>query len=156
MRALAAERERSGSRRHSRSLRGAAPDESREAGCEAADTLLHTRILAASGNQFYQQMAAIIRGALTLVGPIPSQREDGWTNAVNAHGSVVDAVDASPCVRPRLHRCLRLRLQRWSPTCSVWPSCLSMRASACCGARSAASRPASWWSPPAVARRFTP
>lgn len=64
-----------------------------DAGCEEADTLLHTRILAASGNQFYQQMAAIIRGALTLVNPILSQREDGWLNVVNAHGRVVDAIE---------------------------------------------------------------
>lgn len=64
-----------------------------DAGCEEADTLLHTRILAASGNQFYQQMAAIIRGALTLVNPILSQREDGWINVVNAHGHVVEAIE---------------------------------------------------------------
>ena len=92
--ALAAERasaaDLAGIREAYESLRQSSPG---EVGCEAADTLLHTRILAASGNQFYQQMAAIIRGALTLVGPILSQREDGWTNVVNAHGSVVDAIE---------------------------------------------------------------
>lgn len=62
-------------------------------GCEAADALLHTRILAASGNQFYQQMAAIIRGALSVVSPILNERTDGWQNIVRAHGRVVDAIE---------------------------------------------------------------
>jgi DNA-binding FadR family transcriptional regulator len=64
-----------------------------DSGCQVADTLLHTRILAASGNQFYQQMAAIIRGALSLVNPILNEREDGWRNIVQAHGRVVDAIE---------------------------------------------------------------
>ncbi|CAM2155746.1 MULTISPECIES: FadR/GntR family transcriptional regulator [Paraburkholderia] len=64
-----------------------------DAGCQAADTLLHTRILAASGNQFYQQMAAIIRGALSLVNPIVSERDGGWANIVAGHGRVVDAIE---------------------------------------------------------------
>jgi DNA-binding FadR family transcriptional regulator len=64
-----------------------------DSGCQAADTLLHTRILAASGNQFYQQMAAIIRGALSLVNPILNDREDGWRNIVQAHGRVVEAIE---------------------------------------------------------------
>ncbi|MCG5073898.1 FadR/GntR family transcriptional regulator [Paraburkholderia tagetis] len=92
--ALAAERasaaDLAGIREAYEALRQTSPGED---GCEAADTLLHTRILAASGNQFYQQMAAIIRGALTLVSPILSRREDGWTNVVNAHGGVVDAIE---------------------------------------------------------------
>ncbi|WP_027796560.1 FadR/GntR family transcriptional regulator [Paraburkholderia acidipaludis] len=62
-------------------------------GCQAADALLHTRILAASGNQFYQQMAAIIRGALSLVNPILNGRADGWANIVRAHGSIVEAIE---------------------------------------------------------------
>jgi DNA-binding FadR family transcriptional regulator len=62
-------------------------------GCQAADMLLHTRILAASGNQFYQQMAAIIRGALSLVNPILNGRPDGWQNIVRAHGSIVEAIE---------------------------------------------------------------
>jgi DNA-binding FadR family transcriptional regulator len=64
-----------------------------DSGCQAADALLHTRILAASGNQFYQQMAAIVRGALTIVNPILSQRPDGWSNVVAAHGRVVEAIE---------------------------------------------------------------
>jgi DNA-binding FadR family transcriptional regulator len=64
-----------------------------DSGCQAADSLLHTRILAASGNQFYQQMAAIVRGALTIVNPILSQRPDGWSNVVAAHGRVVEAIE---------------------------------------------------------------
>jgi DNA-binding FadR family transcriptional regulator len=64
-----------------------------DVGYEAADTLLHTRILAASGNQFYQQMAGIIRGALSLVGPILNERPDGWENIVRAHERIVDAIE---------------------------------------------------------------
>ncbi|HEV3428303.1 MAG TPA: FCD domain-containing protein [Paraburkholderia sp.] len=64
-----------------------------DSGCQAADSLLHTRILAASGNQFYQQMAAIVRGALTIVNPLLSQRPDGWSNVVAAHGRVVEAIE---------------------------------------------------------------
>jgi DNA-binding FadR family transcriptional regulator len=92
--ALAAERasaaDIAGIRDAFEALRESSPGDT---GCQAADTLLHTRILAASGNQFYQQMAAIIRGALSLVNPILSQREDGWVNVVNAHGRVVDAIE---------------------------------------------------------------
>jgi DNA-binding FadR family transcriptional regulator len=36
---------------------------------DTADELLHTRIVQASGNQFFQQMAAIVRGAVRLVNP---------------------------------------------------------------------------------------
>ncbi|TAM03764.1 MAG: FadR family transcriptional regulator [Paraburkholderia sp.] len=64
-----------------------------DSGRQAADALLHTRILAASGNQFYQQMAAIIRGALSLVNPILNERSDGWSNIVQAHGRIVDAIE---------------------------------------------------------------
>lgn len=64
-----------------------------DSGCEAADALLHARILAASGNQFFQQMAAIIRGALSLVNPILNERPDGWANIVRAHGRIVDAIE---------------------------------------------------------------
>ena len=37
---------------------------------QAADEVLHTRIVAASGNQFFRQMTAIVRGALVTVNPI--------------------------------------------------------------------------------------
>ncbi|WP_321914266.1 MULTISPECIES: FadR/GntR family transcriptional regulator [unclassified Paraburkholderia] len=60
---------------------------------QTADALLHTRILAASGNQFYQQMAAIIRGALSLVNPILNTRDGGWNNVVAAHGRIVEAIE---------------------------------------------------------------
>ncbi|QGZ62914.1 FadR/GntR family transcriptional regulator [Paraburkholderia acidisoli] len=62
-------------------------------GFQTADALLHTRILAASGNQFYQQMAAIMRGALSLVNPIINAREGGWENVLAAHERVVDAIE---------------------------------------------------------------
>jgi len=64
-----------------------------DTGCNAADTLLHTRILAASGNQFYQQMDGIIRGALSVVGPILNEREEGWLGILHAHGRVVEAIE---------------------------------------------------------------
>ncbi|PXW27254.1 FadR/GntR family transcriptional regulator [Paraburkholderia caballeronis] len=64
-----------------------------EAGHQSADELLHARILAASGNQFFQQMAAIIRGALTLVNPILNRREGGWQDVVRAHARIVDAIE---------------------------------------------------------------
>ncbi len=62
-------------------------------GFQAADALLHTRILAASGNQFYQQMAAIMRGALSLVNPVINQRDGGWANVLAAHERVVQAIE---------------------------------------------------------------
>jgi len=64
-----------------------------DSGAQAADTLLHTRILRASGNQFYQQMVAIITGALTLVSPVLKEREDGWRGIVRVHGRVVEAIE---------------------------------------------------------------
>ncbi|PLZ03581.1 GntR family transcriptional regulator [Burkholderia sp. WAC0059] len=60
---------------------------------QAADELLHTLLLAASGNQFFQQMTAIIHGALSLVNPILNRREGGWENVVRAHGRVVEAIE---------------------------------------------------------------
>jgi DNA-binding FadR family transcriptional regulator len=64
-----------------------------EPGYDAADELLHTRIVYASGNQFFQQMAAIIRGALRLVNPRMSQREDIRELALRSHGRVVAAIE---------------------------------------------------------------
>ena len=49
------------------------------AGYQAADELLHTRIVVASGNQFFQQMAAIIRGALAAANPIVTARPGAWS-----------------------------------------------------------------------------
>jgi DNA-binding FadR family transcriptional regulator len=64
-----------------------------EPGYDSADELLHTRIVHASGNQFFQQMAAIIRGALRLVNPRMSQREGIRELALSAHGRVVSAIE---------------------------------------------------------------
>lgn len=58
-----------------------------------ADELLHTRIVAASGNQFFQQMAAIVRGAVRLVNPRVVQKEGAHDIAVKAHARVVDAIE---------------------------------------------------------------
>ncbi|AGK48648.1 bacterial regulatory s, gntR family protein [Burkholderia thailandensis MSMB121] len=60
---------------------------------DEADELLHTRIVHASGNQFFQQMAAIIRGALRVVNPRMSQRNDIRALALKSHGRVVDAIE---------------------------------------------------------------
>jgi DNA-binding FadR family transcriptional regulator len=64
-----------------------------EAGYQAADELLHTRIVVASGNQFFQQMAAIVRGALAAVNPIVTAKPGAWETAVEKHGRVVAAIE---------------------------------------------------------------
>jgi len=64
-----------------------------EPGYQDADELLHTRIVVASGNQFFQQMAAIVRGALSAVNPIINRKEGAWEAAVEAHSRVVDAIE---------------------------------------------------------------
>ncbi|REE18662.1 MULTISPECIES: FCD domain-containing protein [unclassified Paraburkholderia] len=66
-----------------------------EPGYQEADELFHTRIVVASGNQFFKQMAAIIRGALSTVNPIVTERDgDGlWEKAVKTHQRVVEAIE---------------------------------------------------------------
>jgi DNA-binding FadR family transcriptional regulator len=64
-----------------------------EPGYEAADELLHTRIVHASGNQFFQQMAAIIRGALTTVNPMVNQKPGVWEISVRTHARMVEAIE---------------------------------------------------------------
>ncbi|MGF6771233.1 DNA-binding FadR family transcriptional regulator [Paraburkholderia sp. GAS199] len=63
-----------------------------EAGYQEADELFHTRIVVASGNQFFKQMAAIIRGALSTVNPIVP-KEGLWEAAVSSHLRVVEAIE---------------------------------------------------------------
>ena len=64
-----------------------------EPGYQQAEELLHTRIVVASGNQFFQQMAAIVRGALSTVNPIVTQKEGLWETVVHTHARVVDAIE---------------------------------------------------------------
>ncbi|REG57707.1 GntR family transcriptional regulator [Paraburkholderia sp. BL6669N2] len=66
-----------------------------EPGYQEADELFHTRIVVASGNQFFKQMAAIIRGALSTVNPIVTERdgEGLWEKAVKTHQRVVEAIE---------------------------------------------------------------
>jgi DNA-binding FadR family transcriptional regulator len=64
-----------------------------EPGYQSADELLHTRIMEASGNQFFQQMAAIIRGALSASNPIVTARESNWEAVLQKHGRVVEAIE---------------------------------------------------------------
>jgi DNA-binding FadR family transcriptional regulator len=64
-----------------------------EPGYQAADELLHTRVVVASGNQFFQQMAAIIRGALAAVNPIVIVKPGAWETVVATHARVVDAIE---------------------------------------------------------------
>jgi DNA-binding FadR family transcriptional regulator len=60
---------------------------------ELADELLHTRIVLASGNQFFQQMAAIIRGALRLlIEPMRKQPREREV-ALRTHAKVVEAIE---------------------------------------------------------------
>ncbi|MFC6311905.1 FadR family transcriptional regulator [Paraburkholderia dipogonis] len=66
-----------------------------EPGYQEADEIFHTRIVVASGNQFFKQMAAIIRGALSTVNPIVTKRdgEGLWETAVKSHQRVVEAIE---------------------------------------------------------------
>ncbi|HEY1998023.1 FadR/GntR family transcriptional regulator [Paraburkholderia sp.] len=64
-----------------------------DANYQAGDELLHTRIVLASGNQFFQQMVAIIRGALTAINPIVTAREGGWEAVMRNHARVVEAIE---------------------------------------------------------------
>lgn len=64
-----------------------------EAGYDAADELLHTRIVHASGNQFFRQIAAIIRGALRLVNPRVNRKEEIRGLVLAAHERVVVAIE---------------------------------------------------------------
>lgn len=60
---------------------------------EAADELLHTRIVYASGNQFFQQMATIIQGALRLVNPLLHRKPEVHEIVVAAHERLVVALE---------------------------------------------------------------
>jgi DNA-binding FadR family transcriptional regulator len=60
---------------------------------QEADELFHTRIVVASGNQFFKQMAAIIRGALSSVNPIVADRDGLWETAVESHRRVLEAIE---------------------------------------------------------------
>ncbi|MCX4164512.1 MULTISPECIES: FadR/GntR family transcriptional regulator [Paraburkholderia] len=64
-----------------------------EPGYQSADELLHTRIVIASGNQFFGQMAAIVRGALSAVGQTIYHKDRVWETAVRTHGRVVEAIE---------------------------------------------------------------
>jgi DNA-binding FadR family transcriptional regulator len=62
-------------------------------GYDIADELLHTRIVHASGNQFFQQMAAIVRGAVRLVNPRIAQQDEAYARSIAAHARVVEAIE---------------------------------------------------------------
>ncbi len=62
-------------------------------GYRDADEQLHTRIVVASGNQFFRQMAAIIRGALMAVHPIIDRKEGAWERVLLTHARVVEAIE---------------------------------------------------------------
>jgi DNA-binding FadR family transcriptional regulator len=64
-----------------------------EPGYQEADELFHARIVVASGNQFFKQMAAIIRGALSTVNPILNHKEGMWEQAVSTHQRVIEAIE---------------------------------------------------------------
>lgn len=64
-----------------------------DAGYQEADERFHERIMVASGNQFFQQMAAIIRGALSAVNRIVNQKDGVWEMAVSTHLRVVEAIE---------------------------------------------------------------
>ncbi len=64
-----------------------------EAGYDEADERLHARIVQASGNQFFQQMSAIICGALRLVREQTASRENVHDRLVDLHGRVVGAIE---------------------------------------------------------------
>ncbi|HEY3596922.1 MAG TPA: FCD domain-containing protein [Paraburkholderia sp.] len=62
-------------------------------GYQAADEALHTRIVTASGNQFFQQMAAIVRGALSASNPLVAVNERVWEEVISKHLRVVEAIE---------------------------------------------------------------
>jgi DNA-binding FadR family transcriptional regulator len=62
-------------------------------GYQEADEVFHTRIVVASGNQFFKQMAAIIRGALSTTNPIVTDKDGLWETAVNSHRRVLEAIE---------------------------------------------------------------
>ncbi|GAB7537380.1 FadR/GntR family transcriptional regulator [Burkholderia sp. 22PA0099] len=64
-----------------------------EAGYDEADERLHARIVHASGNQFFQQMSAIISGALRLVREQTAGREGAPERLVELHQRVVEAIE---------------------------------------------------------------
>ncbi|WP_345813823.1 FadR/GntR family transcriptional regulator [Paraburkholderia sp. PREW-6R] len=64
-----------------------------EPGYQEADELFHERVVVASGNQFFMQMAAIIRGALSTVNPIVKGNDGLWETAVESHRRVVEAIE---------------------------------------------------------------
>ncbi|RKT27447.1 GntR family transcriptional regulator [Paraburkholderia sp. RAU2J] len=64
-----------------------------EASYQEADELFHTRIVVASGNQFFKQMAAIVRGALSTVNPIVTDKDGLWEGAVSSHQRVLEAIE---------------------------------------------------------------
>jgi DNA-binding FadR family transcriptional regulator len=64
-----------------------------EPGHQTADEVLHTRIVIASGNQFFQQMAAIIRGALSALKPLVDLPHSAWEETVRLHSRVVEAIE---------------------------------------------------------------
>jgi DNA-binding FadR family transcriptional regulator len=64
-----------------------------EPGYQEADELFHTRIVVASGNQFFKQMAAIVRGALSTVNPIVTDKDGLWEGAVSSHQRVLEAIE---------------------------------------------------------------
>ncbi|WP_432778652.1 FadR/GntR family transcriptional regulator [Burkholderia gladioli pv. alliicola] len=64
-----------------------------EAGYDEADERLHARIVHASGNQFYQQMSAIIVGALRLVRQQVAAHEGAHDRLLELHGRIVSAIE---------------------------------------------------------------
>jgi DNA-binding FadR family transcriptional regulator len=59
-----------------------------------ADAALHTAIVQASGNQVLQQMAPIVRAALSAITPIVPPTADAAAAARKTHGRVVEAIEA--------------------------------------------------------------
>ncbi len=71
-------------------FKGLAPGDT---GYASANELLHTRIVHASGNQFFQQMAAIIRGALQATQPMLAEKAGAWEISVQTHERLVSAIE---------------------------------------------------------------
>jgi DNA-binding FadR family transcriptional regulator len=71
-------------------FKGLAPE---DPGYANANEALHTRIVHASGNQFFQQMAAIIRGALQATQPMLAQKPGVWEISVQTNEKLVSAIE---------------------------------------------------------------
>ncbi|WP_153100476.1 FadR/GntR family transcriptional regulator [Paraburkholderia hayleyella] len=64
-----------------------------DASHHAAYALVHTRIVAASGNQIFQQMTVLIQGALSMAANQAGPSALPWEHVLKAHERLIDAIE---------------------------------------------------------------